>query len=82
MGDLSSATTQMTRRSFLKMTGVAAGALGLAGASSMLTTDGWLSPASAHATVDEHIARTYHQSHCGGMCSLACTVRDLSLIHI
>lgn len=82
MGDLSSATTQMTRRSFLKMTGVAAGALGLAGASSMLTTDGWLSPASAHATVDEHIARTYHQSHCGGMCSLACTVRDGRLVKV
>lgn len=82
MGDLSTATTQMTRRSFLKMAGAAVGVVGLAGASSMLTTDGWLSPATANATVDEHIARTYHQSHCGGMCSLACTVRDGRLVKV
>ena len=82
MGNLSSTSTQITRRSFLKTAGAAAGALGLVSASSMLSTNTWLSPTSAQATADEHIARTYHQSHCGGMCSLACTVRDGRLVNI
>lgn len=65
----------LTRRSFLKTTG-ATGMLGVAGAAGMLTSSGWLAPSQAHAEPEERVARTYHQSHCGGHCSLACTVRD------
>ena len=39
----------LTRRGFLKATGAAAGALGLAGAAGMTTADSWLAPAQAHA---------------------------------
>lgn len=66
----------ITRRGFLKATGVAAGAVGLAGAASMTTTGGWLAPAKAVAASDEKTAYTFHQAHCGGHCSLKCTVRD------
>lgn len=44
----------ITRRGFLKASGVAAGAMGLAGAAGMTGTGGWLKPAQAHAEVDEH----------------------------
>lgn len=72
----------LTRRSFLKATGVAAGALGLAGAVGMTSTEGWLSPDKAFAGAEERVACTYHQSHCGGMCSLRCTVRDGRMVLI
>ena len=65
----------LSRRGFLKATG-AMGALGLAGAAGMTSAKAWLAPAEAHADVEERVACTYHQSHCGGMCSLKCTVRD------
>lgn len=66
----------LTRRSFLKASGVAAGALGLAGAAGMTTASDWLAPTKAHAEPEEHIGYTFHQSHCTGHCSLKCTVRD------
>lgn len=70
----------ITRRGFLK--GVtAAGALGL-GLSGMTSTSGWLREASAEETVEEHVAYTYHQAHCGGMCPLKCTVRDGRLVMV
>ena len=77
--------TTLTRRGFLKATGTATGALGIAGvagSASMFSTDGWFAPAPAHAEPREHVAYTYHQAHCRGHCMLKCTVRDgrLSLI--
>ena len=70
----------ITRRGFLK--GVtAAGALGL-GLSGMTSTSGWLREASAEETVEERVAYTYHQAHCGGMCPLKCTVRDGRLVMV
>lgn len=66
----------MTRRSFLKSTGAAAGVLGLAGAGSMLSTEGWLAPAEAHAEPQERVAHLCHQFHCLTGCNLKCTIRD------
>ena len=68
MTESSSTRGWLTRRGFLKTAGAAAGVAGLAGVASMATADGWLAPASAEAAPEEHVARTYHQSHCGGMC--------------
>ena len=48
----------LTRRGFLKATGAAAGALGLAGAAGMTGTDDWLAPAQAHAEPEERIGYT------------------------
>lgn len=76
MSGTSSPHDGLTRRSFLKATGAAAGALGLAGAAGMVTADTWLAPTQAHAETGERVAYTYHQSHCGGHCSFKCTVRD------
>lgn len=79
---MSMAKSGLTRRNFLKGSAMAAGALGLAGAGSMTSAEGWLAPATAHAEAEEHIACTYHQSHCGSRCSLKCTVRDGRLVMI
>ena len=76
MSKKSSSTTGLTRRGFLKTTGVAAGALGLAGATGMTTSDPWLSTAIAQNDGEERKAVVYHQSHCGGDCSFLCSVRD------
>ncbi len=70
----------LTRRSFLKGTAVAAGAVGIAGAGSMISADGWLAPVKAQAAPEERTAYTYHQKHCGGCCALKCTVRDGRLV--
>lgn len=66
----------LTRRTFLKGAGAAAGALGLAGAASMTSANGWLAPAEANAKPEERVAFNYHQYHCGGSCAFKCTVRD------
>lgn len=76
MSGTSSPHGGLTRRSFLKATGAAAGALGLAGTAGMVTADNWLAPTQAHAEAQETIGYTFHQSHCTGHCSLKCTVRD------
>ena len=70
----------ISRRGFVKGAG-ALGVLGL-GLGSMTSTNEWLSKASAAETVDEHFAYTYHQTHCGGMCPLKCTVRDGRLVMV
>lgn len=78
-GEMSGATSPhagMTRRNFLKTAGVAAGALGLAGAASMTTTNNWLAPAEAHAEGEERVAHLCHQFHCLTGCNLKCTIRD------
>lgn len=76
MSGTHSSQGELTRRSFIKASGAAAGALGLAGAAGMTTATDWLTPTEAHAEPEEHIAYTYHQSHCGGHCSFKCTVRE------
>lgn len=77
MSGTSSPHSGLTRRSFLKATGAAAGALGLAGAAGMVTADGWLAPTQAHAeTEEEKAVYTLHQFMCTGRCSLKVTVRD------
>ena len=53
----------LTRRSFLKASGAAAGALGIAGAAGMVTAEGWLSPTEAHAEPEERVAHLCHQFH-------------------
>lgn len=80
MADSSITGRGLSRRDFLKVSGVTAGALGLACAGGMTTAGSWLS--QAEAAPEEHVARTYHQSHCGGMCSLACTVRDGRMVKV
>lgn len=80
MSSTDGSSSGITRRGFLK--GVtAAGALGL-GLSGMTSTRGWLREASAEETVEERVAYTYHQAHCGGMCPLKCTVRDGRLVMV
>lgn len=71
-----SSPSGLTRRTFLKGAAATAGAVGLAGAASMTATNGWLAPAKAHAEAEEHVAYTFHQSHCTQHCSMKCTVRD------
>ncbi len=76
MSETSSPHRGLTRRGFLKASGVAAGALGLAGAASMTTFDGWLAPAKAYAEPEERVAHLCHQFHCLTGCNLKCTIRD------
>lgn len=76
MSGTSSPHSGLSRRSFLKASGAAAGALGLAAAAGMTTTDGWLSPAKAHAEAEERVAHLCHQFHCLTGCNLKCTIRD------
>lgn len=66
----------ISRRGFLKASGVTAGALGLAGAADMLTPGGWLVPATAQASSEDTFGYTFHQRHCQCHCHLKCTVRD------
>ena len=76
MSGTTSSQSGLTRRSFLKTTGVAAGTLGLAGAVGMTTPDGWLAPSEAHAEPEERVGYTFHYRHCQCNCHLKCTVRD------
>ncbi len=77
-----SSPSGLTRRTFLKGAAATAGAVGLAGAASMTSTDGWLAPAQAHAETDEKKAYTFHQCHCQSNCHLECTVRDGCLVKV
>lgn len=72
----------LTRRGFLKTTGVAAGALGLAGAAGMTATSDWLGTTDAYAEPEEKTVYTLHQFMCQGNCSLKCTIRDGRLAKI
>lgn len=76
MSGTSSPHSGLTRRSFLKASGAAAGALGLAGAAGMATAESWLAPAQAHAEAGEHVVSVCHKFHCTCCCSLRTTVRD------
>nr|WP_270295958.1 molybdopterin-dependent oxidoreductase [Eggerthella sinensis] len=74
--------TKVTRRGFIKGTAAAGAGLALFGAAgAMATSDEWLVPAHADSG-EEYTAYTYHQSHCGGMCPLACTVRDGRMVSV
>ncbi len=76
MGETTVSRGALSRRSFLKGAGAAAGALGLAGAAGMTTAQDWLAPAKAHAEGEERVAYLCHQFHCLSACCLKCTVRD------
>ncbi len=76
MSEANGSSNGLTRRRFLKTTGVAAGVIGLAGAVSMTTTQEWLAPAQAYAEAEDRTVYTLHQFMCGGNCSLKCTMRD------
>ena len=76
MSGTKSPNAALTRRGFLKTSGVAAGALCLAGAAGMTSTDGWLKQADAQDDAGEKTVYTLHQFMCTGNCSLKCTVRD------
>lgn len=67
------AQASLSRRSFLKATGVA-GALAAAG--SMTGCGSWLTAATDTAKVDEKVVYVSHRFHCRCFCSLKCTVRD------
>lgn len=85
MTDSKSPSSGFTRRGFLKTASATAGVLGLAGVAGMTATNNWLAPTKAHAedaASDEIVRYTFHQDHCGGMCSLKCTVRDGRMVHI
>ena len=71
----------ISRRGFLKVAG-AVGAVGAVSTAAMTSAGGWLKPAQASETVEEKVAFTYHQGHCGGMCPLKCTVRDGRLVKV
>ena len=75
MSEANGSQNGLTRRSFLKASGAAVGALGLAG-TAMLTADEWLAPAQAHADEQERTGYTFHYRHCQCNCHLKCTVRD------
>ena len=65
----------LTRRGFLKAAGAAAAVTTAAGGAASYGT--WLKPAKALAQgTGEKTAYTFHQWHCGGNCSLKCTVRN------
>ena len=77
MAGAMSSTHDMTRRNFLKVSGVCAGAATAMGAGSMFTTSSWFGEAeAAEEKSATYTACTYHQAHCGGMCPLKCTVRE------
>lgn len=82
MSGASSPHSGLTRRSFLKASGAAAGTFGLVGAAGMLTADEWLAPLQAHAEPKEHVAYLCHQFHCLSGCCLKCTARDGRLVLI
>ena len=72
--------TGITRRGFMK--GAAAlGAIGMA-AGGMSATSSWLAPAKAVAEVDEKVCMVPHLVHCGGSCSLDCTVREGRMVSV
>ena len=55
MGETTVSRGTLSRRSFLKGAGAAAGALGLAGAAGMTTAQDWLPPPQAHAEGEERL---------------------------
>lgn len=76
MSETKSSSSGLSRRGFLKATGVAGAALGLAGLGGMASADGWLAPAAAQAEGGERVAHLCHQFHCLTGCNLKCTIRD------
>lgn len=70
------AAQKLSRRGFVAGSALGAAALGLAGASGMTSTTGWLAPALANEETKERTATIFHMNHCEGKCTLKCTVRD------
>ena len=72
----------LTRRGFLKSAAVAAAATAASGGAAASYAN-WLKPVSnAYASSAPSTAYTFHQQHCGGNCSLKCTVRDGRLVQV
>lgn len=70
----------ITRRGFMK--GAAAvGALGVA-AGGMTATSNWFAPAKAYAEAEETVCSVPHLVHCGGGCTLDCTVRNGRMVSV
>lgn len=82
MSEATHPTGGLTRRGFLKTTGAAAAGLACAGAVGVAIGGGALAPVRATAAGEGKTAVTFHQCHCGGHCSLECTVRDGKLVLI
>lgn len=76
MSENTQRAASVSRRGFLKATGLAVGALSATGAAGMMGTATWLSPAAAIAEPVERTASIHHMNHCEGKCSLKCTARD------
>ena len=72
------AQASLSRRSFLKTAGATA-ALAAAGGMASVSS---LAPTKVAAEPEERVAYTFHQAHCGCLCSLKCTVRDNRLVLI
>lgn len=71
----------LTRRGFLKAAGAAAAVTTAAGGAASYGT--WLKPSKALAQgTGGKTAYTFHQWHCGGNCSLKCTVRDGRMVQV
>lgn len=80
MSGENSPRTGITRRGFMK--GAAAlGAIGVA-AGGMTATSSWLAPSKAFADVEETHCVVPHLVHCGGGCTLDCTVRDGRMVNV
>lgn len=71
----------LTRRDFLKAAGGTAAVGTVAGGVASYST--WLKPLdTAYAATEEKTAFTFHQWHCGGNCSLKCSVRDGRMVQV
>ncbi len=73
----------LTRRNFLKAASAATALAAMTGGAAA-SCEAWLKPSDkAYAeSMGEKTAYTFHQQHCGGNCSLMCTVRDGRLVQV
>ena len=72
----------ITRRNFLKGVGATTAVAAASGAAAV-SYESWLKPSTdVYADSPETTAYTFHQQHCGGCCSLECTVRDGRLVQV
>jgi len=78
-GEISS-RSGFTRRDFMKGA-TALGAIGMV-AGGMSTASGWFAPAKAIADVQETHCVVPHLVHCGGGCTLDCTVREGRMVNV
>ncbi len=70
----------ITRRGFVKLAGIGAGAATLGATGTAMT--GCATTDTTTATATEELRYTPHLFHCGGNCALECTVRDGKIVKI